>query len=212
MKHLSLTLIVLVGLGVSIGLSGCGPKKSLLQDEPPVGSELQESSSGARVWESSPGILRQYDAFYVSPVTVLGSDKGRLTASSSRELNDLGERFREKVIHSLGSRHTMFPHPAKNVALVEITITNVWSNRAITNLRPGILVPNVLDGGATMESVFIDSVSQKPILKVWDSRSGERAGYLTGLTKWGGVQSAFDEWAILLSRNIRQSQTASLLK
>ena len=197
---------------VCLLVTGCGPKKSLLQDTVPPDASLQKAASGVHIWEAKPAALKQYDAFYVGPVTVLTGDSGRLTPSNDREMEDLGRQFRQRIIRSLGSRHTMFPHPANNVAIIDVTLTNMWSNRALANLRPGILIPNSLDGGATMQTVFIDSVSKKPVLKVWDSRSGERKGYLTGLTTWGGTKSTFDEWAMLLNKNMRKSQTESLMR
>ncbi len=167
-------------------------------------ADLKPSPAGALVSFKKPGILKTYDAFFVEQIVVYGQDKGSLVPASSNELDELAHSLRDKIIRALGSRHTMFNQPARNVAILRVAITNVWSNNTLTNLRPGLIIPNVLEGGASMEALVIDSVSGQEVAKIADSRPGKRQGFMSGLTRWGGTEAAFDDWSMLLNRSIRQ--------
>ena len=163
-----------------------------------------EADSGPQVTFSRPGVLKAYQAFYVEPVEAYTNDSGRLVPASSREIQNLAESFRQKIIRALGPRHTLFNQPAREVAILKVSISDVWSNRALLNLRPGWLVPNALEGGASMQAEVIDTVTNERVALITDSRRGARQGYLSGLTKWGGTEAAFDEWGLLLRHSIRK--------
>ncbi len=160
-------------------------------------------SSTPKVTVAKPGILKAYSAFYVAPITIYGQDQGRLFPATPNELEMLESKFKSKIIAALGSNFTQFNQPARGVAIIDIKITDIWSNSAFEALRPGILIPNNLGAGATMQADFYDSITNKKIATVWDSRSGERRGYFSGLGKWSGVEGAFDEWAGMLRQSIR---------
>ena len=179
-----LTLLV----ALSTALMGC-------HADPQVTGGMLNQPVKPQVTYKSPGILKKYRAFYVAPIEIYTNDSGRLVPAEDRELDDLALSFREKIIRGLGDSFTQFNLPARDVALIEVAITDVWSTRALLNLRPGLLVPNTFEGGASMEAQVFDSITHEVIASVTDSRAGERKGFLTGLTKWGGTKAAFDSWA-----------------
>lgn len=184
-------------LGILVGafiINGC------FQGTP---SASDASAPKMQVSMKEPGILRRYQAFYVAPVDVYSVEGDYLMRVSQREVDDLAAEFRSKLIRKLENRSTAFPQPASNVALIKVSLTDVSTNYALFQLTPGLVVPNALRGGATIEAEFIDSVSGEKIGVVRDSRSGERQGFLSGLGKWDGVKLAFDEWAQLLAGSIR---------
>jgi hypothetical protein len=178
-----------------------------LQKQPEVLKEadresLVDTPAGPKVNFKKPGILKTYKAYYVEPVRMYAIDSGKFQPASSVELDRLATKFRSKIIRALGDKHTLFNQPARDVAILRIAITNVWSTRTLLNLRPGFIVPNAVSGGASMEAQVIDSVTNEKVGFVTDSRSGARKGYMSGLTKWGGTESAFDEWAEMLRHSI----------
>jgi hypothetical protein len=175
-------------LVVATALIGC-------HADPKVTAALLDHPDKPKVTFKSPGILKKYRAFYVAPIEIYTNDSGRLVPAEDRELDDLALTFREKIIRGLGDSFTQFNLPARDVALIEVAITDVWSTRALLNLRPGLLVPNTFEGGASMEAQVFDSITHEVIASVTDSRAGARKGFLTGLTKWGGTKAAFDSWA-----------------
>ncbi len=148
-------------------------------------------------------MLRSYSAFYLAPIKIYEENDGRIAQAAASELRLLEHDFQSKIIKALGSHHTQFNQPQKGVAIIEVQVLNIWSNHLIDALRPGVLIPNNLGAGATMQADFYDSVSGKKIASVWDSRAGERMGYFSGLGKWSGAKGAFDEWARLLAQSIK---------
>ena len=165
---------------------------------------LQQTAAGPRVHFKKPGILKTYEAYYVEPVLLYANDSGRLTPATSEELNRLAVEFRSKIVRALGDRVTHFNQPARNVAILRVAITDVWSDRTLLNLRPGLIIPNTASGGASMEAQVFDSVSKGIVAEVADSRRGARRGFMSGLGKWSGADAAIDEWALLLQRSIAQ--------
>ena len=179
---------------VFINLLGCSDQKLASRIEPNPPAEFTTSS---------PGVLKRYDAFYVAPVEVYEIEEDYLRRVSDAEVRNLGEELRTKLIRKLDQRSTTLPQPARNVALIKIALTDVSTNYAMFQLTPGVLFPNPMRGGASIEAQFIDSVSGKTVAQFRDSRSGERRGFFSGLTEWDGVKTAFDEWAQLLASEIR---------
>ena len=209
LQTIMLGLEVALACVVALAPFGCHSRgePSGAMGGPEAYAALEPSEAGPKVSFSKPGALKSYDAFYVDPVAIYTNDKGRLVPAASREIDNLAKSFREKIIRALGDRHTMFDQPARNTAIIRVVITDVWSNRALLNLRPGLVVPNALEGGASMEAEIISSVSKKRVALITDSRPGTRKGFMSGLTKWGGTEAAFDDWAMLLKQSIRQGST-----
>jgi hypothetical protein len=151
-----------------------------------------------------PDVLKQYHAFYVAPIDIYTGTGDVLDRVSDREARDLAESFRAKIIRQLGSSHAIMSSPAKNVAIIKIAITDVSTNYALMQLRPGILIPNSARGGASIDARFVDSVTGQSLVTFRDSKQGERKGFLSGLGKWDGVERAFDQWASNLAGAIRK--------
>jgi hypothetical protein len=78
-------------------------------------------------------------------------------------------------------------------------LTNVATTHAAFQLVPGGIFPDALRGGASIEARVVDSVSNQVVLRMIDSRQGQREGFLSGLGKWNGAQRDFDEWAQMLA-------------
>ncbi len=197
MKYLTILLSLL-------SLNACST--SPIAHEAPSDLGLTKSAQGPYVEVSKPGILKQYQAFYLNPIHFYSNDdRGRLISAEEREIDQLAASFKEKLVRKLGSRYSFFNQPARGVAIIDIQVMDVWSGRTLEALRPGLILPNNLGGGATMQAHIYDSVTKKKIATIWDSRSGKRTGYFSGLGKWNGTEAAFDEWAVLLSKSTRSS-------
>lgn len=172
------------------------------------GCQLTKSAAPSRVLAepeiraSSPGVMKRYSAFHVPEIQVLEVEGDILRRVSSGEARNLAEMFRSKLVRQLGSRYSSFSHPARDVAVINITISDLSSTYALAQLAPGLLVQNALRGGASIEARVIDSVSGEEVLTFKDTRQGERQGFFSGLRKWDGVEMAFDEWASKLGAAI----------
>ncbi len=154
--------------------------------------------------ESTPGVLRNYTAFHILPVNVYSTEKDYLRRVSDPEVEKLAEEFRAELIDKLGERYTLLPQPSRSVAFIQVAMTDVSTNYAAFQLLPGLVVPNAMRGGASIEANFIDSVSNRTVAVFRDSRQGARQGFMSGLGKWDGAKRAFEEWAQLLAGNTRR--------
>ena len=165
------------------------------------GSLAQDSVQQQKVQieRKSPGIMKRYDAFYIGDIRVYSLDQGVLQIVDDREVRELADDLRVKLIRSLGNSFSPIPQRTRNTAVIHVGLTNVATTHAAFQLIPGQLFPNALRGGATIEARVVDSVSNEVVLSMKDSRQGQREGYLSGLGKWDGAQRAFDEWAQMLS-------------
>lgn len=196
MHILKIISMVLVLLCLSIG---CYPAPNPFEPANTAGPDIDVKKAGG---------LTSYQAYHIPPIDVYSIEGDYLRRAGDKEVETLAETFRSKLIRELGDRYTSFPHPAANVAVLHIAITDVSSTYTAFQLVPGYVVPNALRGGATIEAKFIDSVTNEPIVLVRDSRSGDRQGFFSGIRKWDGVEKAFDEWADLLGDTARAAPRA----
>lgn len=199
MKKIFLSLIFL------ITLISCSAKDANLLDSSNIPANFKKTANGVYLQAEDPNVFKKYRAFHVNPINIYQNDKGRLVIPTDIEVTRLAMKFREQIIRDLGSRYTPFDQPARDVAIIDIKVVDIWSSRTIEAIRPGIIFPNNLGGGATMEASFYDTVSKAKVATVWDSRPGKRQGFFSGLTKWGNTEEAFKEWSILLKKSIRSS-------
>jgi hypothetical protein len=174
-------------------VSGC----AVIDAASPSRADVAPEITGA-----DPESLKNYTAFYVPPIRVYEIKGDILKRVDDRATVDLAEHFRAKIIRALDSKHTSFSQPASGVAMLKVAISDISTNYATLQLRPGILVPNSMRGGASIEATFVDSVSGKEILTFRDSEKGERVGFLSGLGKWDGAKRAFDSWARQLGETV----------
>ena len=162
------------------------------------------SAPRMQVEAKEPGIMKRYNSFYISDIAAYSIEGDYLRRIDDREVQNLAEEFRSKLIRSLGSRYSPIPQKTKNTAIISVALTDVSTSYAAFQILPGAIIPNALRGGASIEAKVLDSVSNEELVTVRDSRQGERQGFLSGLGKWDGVERAFDEWAMLLSSATRK--------
>ena len=176
-------------------LLGCQSTASL----PP--SRLDD---GPHIQSVEPDVMQRYDAFYIPDIAVYSVEDDVLRRVSSREVQDLADKLRTKLIHQIDDKYTMFSQPAKNVAMIRIALTDVSTTYTVFQLLPGVVFPNAMRGGASIEAKVVDSITGKEVLTFRDTRQGKREGYFSGLGKWDGVEKAFDEWAFELDSAIKK--------
>jgi hypothetical protein len=183
------------GLALALTLSCC--------QYGPYAQPSPNAAPGPQVVKKSPEIMREYDSFFIADIKVYSVQGDALRRVDDREVRNLAEEFRAKLIRSLGNRHSPIPQPARNTASITIALTDVATTYAAFQLLPGAIIPNAMRGGASIEATVKDSISGEPVATFKDSRQGARQGFLSGLGKWDGVQKAFDEWADQLAGALR---------
>ena len=171
---------------------------SLIESSP---SRLEQKP---QIQSASPDILSRYSAFYVPEINILTIEGDALRRVDDSEVERLVADFRNKIIRQLGSKHTMFSQPAKNIGVIKVTVTDVSTTYALFQLYPGAIIPNALRGGASIEANITDSQTGQLLVNYKHSRQGERQGFLSGLGKWDGLKKAFDEWARELGAAVKK--------
>jgi hypothetical protein len=190
----SVVLNCIVAFVVVVGVVGC--QRSL--------APVAAANNRLRVDTKSPGIMKRYNSFYVADVAVYSVEGEYLRRIEDREVDNLAQDFRSKLIHSLGNRHSPVPVQANKSAVIKVNLTDVYSNGAAFQVLPGIIVPNAMRGGGSIDATVLDSVTNEEIAHMRDTREGARQGYLSGFGKWDGVKTAFNEWAQILGGAVTQ--------
>lgn len=168
---------------------------------PTMGSE---SRNNLQVVRKEPQVLRRYDSFFISDIGVYSIEGDALYRVQDREVEDLAEGFRAKLIRSLGSQHAVIPQRTRNTGVIKVALTDVSTSYGALQILPGAVVPNAMRGGASIVATVHDSVTNEMLVKVTDSRQGSRQGYFSGLGKWDGTERAFEEWAQILAQAVRK--------
>ncbi len=164
----------------------------------------RDPNKNLRVDTKSPGIMKRYNSFYIKDISVYSIEGDYLRRVDDKEVQELAESFRSKLIRQLGDQHATIPQRASNTAVINISLTDVDTTYAGLQVLPGLIVPNAMRGGASIDAKIVDSVSNQEVVRVRDSRQGGRQGFFSGLGKWDGAERAFDEWAQILAEAIRK--------
>lgn len=196
-NHAHRLAVFLVSVLTAIFVGGCQRHYQSSPLDPSAGSAL-------KIEEKSPGVLRRYSSYYIGDIGVYTVEGDYLRRVDNKEVRELADEFRAKLIRGLGSHHSPIPQPASNVAVIKVALTDVTSTYAAFQILPGSLVPNPMRGGASIEATISDSVTKQTLVRVTDSRQGGREGWFSGLGKWDGAQKAFDEWAEILGDSVSQ--------
>lgn len=162
------------------------------------------SPSNLQVQSKSPGILRRYNSFYIADIEVYAVEGDYLRRVDDKEVQNLAEEFRSKLIRNLGDQYATIPQRASNTAVIKVALTDATTSYGVFQILPGAIVPNALRGGASIDASIVDSVSNQEIVRVRDSRQGARQGFFSGLGKWDGTEKAFDEWAQVLASAVKK--------
>ncbi len=165
----------------------------------PVSIARDSAQQKVQIEKKSPDIMKRYDAFYIGEIHVYSADRGLLQTVDDTEVRNLADDLRSKLIRALASNYSPIPQRTRNTAAIHIGLTNVATTHAAFQLVPGGIFPDALRGGASIEARVVDSVSNQVVLRMIDSRQGQREGFLSGLGKWNGAQRDFDEWAQMLA-------------
>ncbi len=122
------------------------------------------------------------------------------------EMKELADMFHTAALKALEGGYPIVGDPGRDVLRVRVAITDIEPSNpaksAITTVMPAGLAVSFLKkgatgkhtgvGGAGMEAEFLDSLTNERVAAAIDKREGSK---LSGLTKFGSANEAFEFWS-----------------
>jgi hypothetical protein len=202
-RYQIITFLAIVVL--SIALTGCATKQKqnysgFLQDYPPFEKGLE----GVDQRYMKEGVdFSKYQKIMMDEVVFFFNQDANYKGIHPEEIKELSEEFHKAFVEVLGDRLTDTPGP--NVARMRLAVTDLEASKpvsgTISTVVPVGLAVNLVKrgttgeyigiGSASMETEFLDSISNERIAVVVDDAPGGKFD----LGKYSAAKSAFKFWA-----------------
>ncbi|MBM4082467.1 MAG: DUF3313 domain-containing protein [Planctomycetes bacterium] len=202
---------VLLAAVIPLQMLGCSTKpprySGFLGDYSNLKPDPQESS--ILYWEKPNVDWKRYTRLMIDPAAVYWHPEAKGTDIDPAELKALADYFRTTVVDAVKDRYPVVEQPGPDVLRIRAAITDVIpAGRAVNvAVSAAVLFPMAVDvGGASMEVMFLDSVTNDRLATAVDSRRGSwwkpKDQWWRGYTKHGHTKSAFEQWAKLLRESL----------
>jgi len=207
------TLRWTLAIGMAVILCGCGPEKTpqtgFLSDY----SKMQEGANSSLRYINKDA-LGEYTGFIVDPIAarfhagtkaVKAKSEGQL---SEQDISDLANYLHSAIIKAISDAGYKIEYRSSpGIARIRVAITDLEkTNVALAAIPQARLLTGTGVGSAAMEAEIVDSMTGKQIAAIVETRAGSRVPF-TGLSDWGGAQSAIDEWAKLLRQRLDEAKS-----
>jgi len=190
-------LMFVVGCATAPPGSGFLKDYSVLQPDPEDESLLW--------WEKEGVDWKRYKKFMIDPVVVYFHPKAKNRQIEPDVLKELTDYFRNEVIEEIQDAYPVVDKPGPDVCRIRAAITDLVPANPFVNIvtTAGVGLP-VDMGGASMEAMFLDSMTNELLGAVVDSKKGTPVdiNILKGFTTWGYAKGAFRDWAELLRESL----------
>ena len=206
--------IVLIMSLVLIMAMGCAPKATqysgFLKDYP----QFVEGKAGVdKVYEKKGVNFKKYNKIMLDHVVFYFKPDAEYKGIQTEELNTLAEAFHKAMADALKDAYPLVEKPGSDVMRIRTAITDlVPSNPAlsgITTVVPiGLAISAITSGAggghtgvgeASIEIEILDSTTNERLAVGVDTKPGSK---LSGLSKWGAANEAFEFWAKRLRASI----------
>jgi len=161
-------------------------------------------------------IMMDQVVFYISE---LAKDKG----IRPEEIKQLADQFYAAFIGELGDRYRFTDKPGPDVLRIRAAITGLEPGNptltaittitpaglAISTIRKGITGEYTNVGSTSMEVEFLDSQTNERLAAGIDTYPGSK---ISGFTKWGSAEEAFEFWARRLRSRLDEFDTLRLIR
>jgi hypothetical protein len=207
------SILMIMAAVILAGICGCGGPK-----DPVTTGFLSDYSNLQRVSDSScryidKAAFGQYTAFIVDPVVIHFQDGAKAIEKKSegklteQDMTDLANYFHAIIIKAItDAGYSITYQPRYNVARIRVAITDLEETNVLLATVPTTrAVMNAGAGGAAMEAEFVNSMTGKQIGAVVESKAGSRIPF-TGLSDWGGAESAMEAWAKRLKERLEEAK------
>ena len=136
--------------------------------------------------------------FFTGASAIEAKSEGKIT---EQELKDLTNYFHSAIVKAIeDSGHKVVHKADPGVARIRVALTDIKETGAL-NVLPQASLLGAGVGGAAMEVEIVDSVSDKQIAAVIESRKGSRVPF-TNLGDWATAKGVMDHWANRLKEKL----------
>lgn len=218
-SSLQYLMILLTGLA----LSGCATTPTLeqsgfLNNYPQFQPGPKEGMD--QVYVKQGMNLSTYNKVMMDEVQFFLTKNAAENGLQASELKELSDSFHLAVFQALGTEYLLVTEPENDVLRVRLAITDIeTSNPAVTGITTVVPVGLAISlakqattgaatgvGGASMEAEFLDSMTNERLAAAIDTFHGSK---MSGFTKLGSAEEAFEFWAKRLRVTLDQAHGKS---
>ncbi len=137
--------------------------------------------------------------FFKGASAIEAKSEGKLT---EQELENLTNYFHAAIVKAIiNSGCEVVTRPGKGVARLRIALTDIKETDAL-NVLPQASLLGAGVGGAALEFEVVDSLTDKQIVAVVESRKGSRVPF-ANLGDWGTAKGIMDNWAARIEKALK---------
>ena len=150
--------------------------------------------------------LRKYSAVLVDPIQTVFYDKSESKGIKPEDIQHLEQYLYGKLQKSLqDAGFKVVSDPGPDVLRLRVAITNLKPSTPALNILPQTKLTGLGLGQVSAEGELVDSQSGKQLAAAIQSDTGSRLS-LSGLAKWGDVESVMDDWAKKLAKRLSDAR------
>lgn len=197
-KYSGLLIIVLLfGCSPKIGTSGFLSNYDLLTED--------DLANNTMLGYRSPTLeYGKYQALMIDDIITLFGDKAKGNQVDHEKLNELTAFFKTEIINNFEPDYKIVNQPGKNVARLQIAITEIIPGKVTANIFPMSVALNTATGrnkgGLSIEMRIIDSQTKELLGQAMDNRKSRK--YIESFSKFGNVRGVMKYWAKLMKERI----------
>lgn len=222
MKGLLKPLFACSLISLALLVSSCAKQPKIQPGFLPAYAALHPApdGSGALVW-SKPGLTwadaKRYPKILVGRVRIWYSPDSGYKGIDPSELIVLTNYFRTAVVRELKQGgYPLVDKPGPGVMVLSAVITNLKPTQPLFNVLGSVLPVGItlnlastaLTGTAlnlgevSIEAKCLDGANGDLLYAYQDTKAGSKLDFKDGVTTWGDVKKAFDEWAAKLRQRL----------
>jgi hypothetical protein len=194
----------MIALMFAAGCATAPPGSGFLKDYSKLQTDPDDES--LKWWEKKGVDWKRYKRLMIDPVVVYYNPEAENRQIEPDVLKELTDYFRTVVIKEVQDSYPVVDRPGPDVLRIRAAITDLVPANPFVNVvtTAGIGVP-VDMGGASMEAMFLDSMTHELLGAVVDSKKGTPID-VKGFTTWGHAKGAFKDWAKLLKESLEYEE------
>ena len=150
--------------------------------------------------------FRKYNKIMFDHVVFYLKEDSKYKGIQADEMKELADMFHLAAVKALGGAYPIVGEPGADVLRVRVAITDIEPSNpaksaistvtpaglALSVIRKGVTGKHTGVGGAGMEAEFLDSLTNERVAAAIDKQEGSK---LSGLTKFGAANEAFEFWS-----------------
>jgi hypothetical protein len=208
--------IVLLGLFVLMGLTGCSTSKQVSQMKEQSGflgdySMLREGKGDEAnyVYVDPAANWKSYNKVLIRPVELWRSEDSDLLKLSPEDQKMLVDYLHASLRDHLSKEYEIVDKPGPGVLVIRAAVTDAKKAKPVVNIVSSVVPVGMAVsfgkeivtgtgtgvGAVAVEAEFLDGQSNQRVAAAMDARAGTKALRSKGGGKWGDVKLAFDYWS-----------------